>query len=82
MNEVNGFTCVWNPGFFGEACENTDHCFGIACSGNGQCENLQDAFTCTCETGYTGDQCQVESKLHNSLYLARWFLFLAKLSKS
>ena len=64
VDEINGFTCQCNPGFFGDACENTDHCFGITCSENGQCVNLRDTFTCTCEIGYTGNQCQVESELH------------------
>ena len=82
VDEVNGFTCQCNPGFFGEACENTDHCFNITCSGNGQCEDLRNTFTCTCETGYTGDQCQVESELYNNINYCSYsyYLEIAKLS--
>ena len=64
IDQIDGFACECNPGFFGETCENIENCFAINCSGNSRCESLQDTFTCTCETGYTGNQYQVKSEYH------------------
>ena len=52
--------CV--PGFTGPNCDvNIDDCVGVNCSGNGQCVDEVNDFTCTCMTGYSGLACN-ESK--------------------
>ena len=48
--------CV--PGFTGPDCNETDHCFGVNCSGNGECDNKANSFQCICEPGFTGELCQ------------------------
>ena len=35
MDGVGGFSCECNPGFIGEYCDETDHCFGVTCSETG-----------------------------------------------
>ncbi len=44
----------------GNRCENRDHCRNIYCSGNGECINSADGFTCLCAPDYTGEFCDVE----------------------
>ena len=49
--------CV--PGFTGPDCNETDHCFGVDCSGNGECRmDVVDSFYCVCDPGFTGELCQ------------------------
>ena len=46
-------------GFTGEFCQfPIDHCNGVTCSGNGQCQNSPSGFTCVCNQGYTGQTCE------------------------
>ena len=52
--------CSCDPGFRGEFCHEIDHCLGVACSGNGQCMNRQNDYTCVCNPDYTGDNCDVD----------------------
>ena len=49
--------CV--PGFIGPNCNETDHCFGVNCSGNGEC-NMDGMGTihCICDPGFTGELCK------------------------
>ena len=47
--------CV--PGFTGD-CNETDHCFGVNCSGNGECGNKANSFHCVCDPDFTGELCQ------------------------
>ena len=64
--------CV--PGLTGSNCNETDHCFGVNCSGNGECMSVGvecsgngqcvdgvNNFTCQCTAGFSGRQCS-ESK--------------------
>ena len=46
-------------GFTGPDCNETDHCFGVNCSGNGEC-SMDDVgtFHCACDPGFTGELCQ------------------------
>ena len=45
--------CV--PGFSGANCNrNINDCRRVTCSGNGQCVDGVNSFTCECEPGYTG----------------------------
>ena len=49
--------CV--PGFTGPNCDMTDHCFGVNCSGNGECSmDGMGTIHCICESGFTGELCQ------------------------
>ena len=48
--------CV--PGLTGPNCNETDHCFGMNCSGNGECRtNGMGTTQCNCDPGFTGDHC-------------------------
>lgn len=43
----------------GESCEtNINDCSSYPCENGGQCTDLIDGFSCTCELGYTGKKCQ------------------------
>ena len=35
-----------------------DDCAGITCSGHGQCVDGIAGYTCNCDVGYTGNNCQ------------------------
>ena len=51
--------CV--SGFTGPDCNETDHCLGVDCSGNGECRirmDVVDNFHCVCDPGFTGELCQ------------------------
>ena len=49
--------CV--PGLTGFNCDMIDHCFGVNCSGNGECNmDGMDTIHCTCDPGFTGELCQ------------------------
>lgn len=62
-DEVNGFTCVCDPGHTGESCESVDPCFNVSCSGHGVCMEQSDVLECTCDDGYMGTFCEQEGKL-------------------
>ena len=36
----------------------SNDCNNITCSGNGQCVDGVDSFTCTCNTGFVGELCE------------------------
>ena len=47
-------------GFTGSQCElNIDDCVGIDCSGQGQCVDGINSFSCNCDLGFTGTTCEV-----------------------
>ena len=43
---------VWKSG----DCE--DQCEGVTCSGNGTCQDGENTYTCNCNSGWTGQQCE------------------------
>ena len=45
-------------GFTGADCVEVANCVGVNCSGNGQCVDGADTFTCNCVPGFTGELCQ------------------------
>jgi Notch-like protein len=45
------------PGFTGAMCDEIDDCLGEMCSGNGQCVDGPNTFTCNCYPGFTGPEC-------------------------
>ena len=46
-------------GLAGPMCdENIDDCLEEMCSGNGQCVDGLDTFTCDCNPGFTGEKCK------------------------
>ena len=57
MNLTITVFCV--PGFTGPDCNETDHCFGVNCSGNGECSmDGMGTFHCACNPDFTGELCQ------------------------
>ena len=46
------------PGFTGPNCDVVDDCVGVTCSGNGQCVDGVNSFSCTCDPGFIGELCQ------------------------
>ena len=38
---------------------NIDDCVGEMCSGNGHCVDDINSFTCVCNDGFTGQQCEI-----------------------
>ncbi|XP_013413776.1 protein crumbs-like [Lingula anatina] len=42
----------------GTNCDQKDHCFRQECSGNGYCLNKQNTYSCQCQLGFTGLNCQ------------------------
>ncbi|CAD6198104.1 unnamed protein product [Caenorhabditis auriculariae] len=58
---VNGAAvCSCAPGFTGTDCTmlTTDPCAVTPCLDHGTCTSSGSSYTCTCETGYYGNQCQ------------------------
>ena len=51
---------VMKQGFTGPNCNETDHCFGLNCSGNEEHLSMDGMGTihCTCDPGFTGELCQ------------------------
>ena len=37
--------------------QDLNECESEPCGGNGECENMQNAYRCTCNHGYNGRQC-------------------------
>ena len=54
----------------------TDDCATVTCQNGGTCVDGVNSFTCSCDTGYEGNNCET-SKLY--LSLKSLFLWLIKL---
>ena len=49
--------CV--TGLTGTNCDTEiDNCVGVTCSGNGQCVDGINSFSCDCDPGFVGDFCE------------------------
>ena len=59
LAQINiSFSVRCAPNYTGDNCESIiDHCVGINCSGNGQCQNSVDGYSCECDLDYTGKFC-------------------------
>ena len=56
-------------GFTGANCEtNINECIGVNCSGNGQCVDGINSFTCNCNDGYSGSLCAEGITESSNLY--------------
>ncbi|KAF8375476.1 egas-3 [Pristionchus pacificus] len=70
-NGLNMRTCACNAGRTGENCEFVvgDICASYPCLNGGTCTAISSntAFTCTCPSAYTGQQCQVASNPCSSI---------------
>ena len=42
-----------------------DDCAGVTCSGHGQCVDGVASYTCECDVGYTGNDCQTGKPKRN-----------------
>ena len=58
--------CTCDTGFTGEFCHKADNCLGVDCSGHGRCVHKIDNYTCICNPGYTGVNCDVDIVEHNT----------------
>ena len=55
----NSPPCPCDPGFTGEFCAtNIDECASVDCSGRGVCSDGVNSYTCTCQDGYRGANCE------------------------
>ena len=55
----NSPPCPCDPGFTGDFCAiNIDECASVDCSGRGVCSDGVNSYTCACQDGYSGVNCQ------------------------
>ncbi|XP_048583235.1 neurogenic locus Notch protein isoform X2 [Nematostella vectensis] len=68
---VHGGTCEFDcstltsrcrcvAGYTGEHCEEIKECTSAPCQNGGSCVDRRDGYTCTCEAGYNGINCEIE----------------------
>ena len=48
----------------------SDDCTRDACNGNGECIDLVNDFTCHCDSGYEGGNCEQSEYLFDELQLS------------
>ena len=52
--------CVCQSTHTGADCSTPiDPCFDVTCNSRGECMPLPDGYTCVCEIGFSGDECEV-----------------------
>ncbi|CAH3044051.1 unnamed protein product [Porites evermanni] len=62
MDQVNGYTCQCNVGFYGLNCEIApDACNPDPCE-HGICSISGDSYSCSCDPGYEGEKCDIEQE--------------------
>ena len=61
MDTVCSPALVIYTGFVEELCKvNVNDCASITCSGNGQCVDGVNSFTCVCNSGFMGNLCETD----------------------
>ena len=56
-----GFTCYCRYGYHGYQCQYTDSCAPSPCQNMGTCTRNQNSYSCSCEAGFTGINCEVRT---------------------
>ncbi|XP_003369017.1 putative CUB domain protein [Trichinella spiralis] len=49
--------CTCDFGYYGEKCEEVDHCLYVTCANGGTCKTHGNSFHCICPSGITGLLC-------------------------
>lgn len=58
---INSFTCVCSPGFFGTSCSfEINECDSDPCVNGATCVDDIASYQCNCVSGYNGQDCQTE----------------------
>ncbi|PFX18968.1 Neurogenic locus Notch protein [Stylophora pistillata] len=63
IQKTNTITCDPCPtGYFGDGknCKDVDDCINVTCKNGGSCIDGINNYTCSCQSGYTGDWCETD----------------------
>ena len=55
-------------GVCGFLLSDVNDCVSAPCAHGGTCQDLVNAFSCTCHSGYTGNTCETGRVKHSSLH--------------
>uniref|UniRef100_A0A9J8CP41 Cadherin EGF LAG seven-pass G-type receptor 2 n=2 Tax=Cyprinus carpio TaxID=7962 RepID=A0A9J8CP41_CYPCA len=64
IHPIAGLRCRCPLGFTGDYCETEiDLCYSKPCGAHGVCHSHEGGFTCQCLHDYTGERCEISSRL-------------------